>query len=100
MFSYEPFWQMLKRKNISTYALENRYGINKSEIYRLKHDHNFNVGYIDHLCALFNCQYNDVIIHITSKDFKKKPLTANIFSVVKNSTIRWCKKDWAYSEIF
>jgi DNA-binding Xre family transcriptional regulator len=63
MISYQPFWEMMQKKNISTYALEYEYGLNKSEIHRLKHDHNFNIFFIDHLCSLFDCEIEDVVIH-------------------------------------
>lgn len=43
MISYEPFWKMMKAKGISGYALVNTYGLCKSEVRRLKQDHNFNI---------------------------------------------------------
>lgn len=71
MFSYEPFWKMLSEKGISTYDLEYTYHLNKSEIHRLKHDHNFNIGFIDHLCTLFDCRFENIVTHVSSDPYKK-----------------------------
>ncbi|MGN0318674.1 MAG: helix-turn-helix domain-containing protein [Lachnospira sp.] len=55
---------MLKDKGISSYKLENIYGINPSIINRLRHDHNFNIGYLDYLCELFDCEIGDIVEHV------------------------------------
>lgn len=63
MISYQPFWDMMTEKGISTYALENEYNLNRSEISRLQNDHNFNINFIDYLCTVFDCQIQDIVIH-------------------------------------
>lgn len=72
MISYEPFWNMMKQRGISTYALENKYGLTSSEIHRLKHDHNFTINFIDYLCILFDCNIEDIVIHCVVQSTKKK----------------------------
>lgn len=64
MISYKPFWEMMQKKEISGYALINTYGLCKSEVNRLKHDHNFNIYFIDYLCTLFDCDIQDIVIHV------------------------------------
>lgn len=64
MISYEPFWEMMKERGISGYALVNTYGLCKSEVRRLKQDHNFNILFIDHLCTLFDCDIQDIAAHV------------------------------------
>lgn len=64
MITYAPFWKMMERKGISGYALIKNYGLCKSEVSRLKKDHNFNIYFIDHLCNIFECEVEDIVKHI------------------------------------
>ncbi|MBQ3513275.1 MAG: helix-turn-helix transcriptional regulator [Lachnospiraceae bacterium] len=63
MISFEPFWEMLKERNISIYDLEYIYEFNPAEISRLKHNHNFTLKFISRICGLFDCQPMDVITY-------------------------------------
>ncbi len=64
MISTKPFWNQMKKKGISTYALENTYNLNPSEISRLKNNHNFTLKTLNRLCDLFECDIVDVIIYL------------------------------------
>ena len=66
MISWQPFWDMMKRRGITTYGLEYTYLLNPAEISRLKHNHNFTLSTLDRYCALFNCSVSDLIIYIPS----------------------------------
>lgn len=70
VISYEPSWQMMKEKRISGYALVNQYGLCKSEVQRLRQDHNFNIFFIDHLCSIFDCDIEMIVVHIKSNSHK------------------------------
>ncbi|MBQ8527218.1 MAG: helix-turn-helix transcriptional regulator [Lachnospiraceae bacterium] len=61
MISFEPFWNMLKERGITVYDLEYTYNFNPAEISRMKHNHNFNLKHIDHLCEVFECSPADII---------------------------------------
>lgn len=63
MISFEPFWDMLKTRGITIYDLEYKYNFNPAEISRMKHNHNFNLKYVNHLCETFDCSLNDVICY-------------------------------------
>ena len=67
MISYEPFWKMMNERGISTYSLQYTYNLNPAIINRLKHNHNFNIEYIDYLCTLFDCEIQDIVCHVNSK---------------------------------
>lgn len=72
MVSYKPFWDMLKELNISTYALEKNYGLNKKLIYKLKHGENLNIITLHDICLKFNCNIEN-IVKIIPNDSNESP---------------------------
>ena len=61
MITFEPFWQLMKDRDITVYDLEYTYGLNPADISRLKHNHNYTLKSIDNLCNLFDCYPSDII---------------------------------------
>lgn len=61
MISYEPLWDTMKRKEISTYTLINKYGVSARTIYNLKHNQGITLFTLDKLCLILDCQPNDII---------------------------------------
>lgn len=57
----------MEKKGISTYAMENTYNLNPSEISRLRKNHNFTLKTLNRLCDLFECDISDIIIYIPDK---------------------------------
>lgn len=64
MITFNPLWETMRKKNISTYALEKKYGLNKSVINRLKHDSNVTLQTINMLCSILDCNIEDVVEYI------------------------------------
>ena len=67
MISYEPFFNTLKRKHISTYCLINKYGFSKGTLDRLKQGRNINISTLDYLCQLLECRPEDIILYTPEK---------------------------------
>lgn len=63
MISYKPFWETLKRKNISTYTLIYKYGISSATINRIKKGGGITTTKINDLCELLNCNVQDIIAY-------------------------------------
>ena len=61
MISYEPLWETMKNKGITTYALINRHNISSSTINRLRHNKGVTTQLIDDLCAILDCKVEDII---------------------------------------
>lgn len=64
MITFDPFWQLMEQRKISTYALEYTYELNPADISRLKHNHNFTLSSIDKFCYQFACQPGDILLYI------------------------------------
>ncbi len=61
MISYEPFYNTLKEKNMSTYKLIKDYGISRSLLDRLKHNKPLTTVTIDDLCRILQCNVSDIM---------------------------------------
>ena len=64
MISYEPLYETLKKKNISTYKLINKFGVSRSLIDRLKHNKPISTVTLNDLCRFLDCKVEDVIEYI------------------------------------
>lgn len=63
MITFEPFWNYIRKHNITTYQLIEEYDLNPVEIHRLKQNHNYTIASIDRFCRLFSCQPCDLIAY-------------------------------------
>lgn len=61
MITYEPFFNTLKRKEISTYKLINNYGFSKGTLDSLKQNKNITMETLNYICNLLECEISDVI---------------------------------------
>ena len=63
MISYEPFWETLKRKNISQYSLVNKQGFTASTLQRIREGTNISLVSINVLCFILSCNISDIICY-------------------------------------
>ena len=64
MISYRPLWETMRRKNITTYTLINRYKFSKGTLDSLKHDRNISTATLDDICRMLDCKVEDVLVYI------------------------------------
>lgn len=68
MISYEPFYETLKEKGISTYKLINKFGISRSLLDRLKHNRPISTVTLNDLCNILHCKVEDILIFKEDKE--------------------------------
>lgn len=68
MIVYEPLWETMKKKNISTYSLIKNYNISKNTIFRLKYNKGISTLLLNDLCNILNCKVDDVLLYIPDKE--------------------------------
>ena len=68
MISYEPFYETLQKKGISTYKLINQYGISRGLLDRLKHDKPISTVTLNDLCAILSCRVEDILCFVPDKN--------------------------------
>ncbi len=61
MISYKPFYETLKRKNISTYKLITKYNMSRGLLDRLKHNKPITTVTLNDLCKILDCEVSDII---------------------------------------
>jgi len=67
MISYDPFWQTLKKKNITTYALIYKHNVSNGTLYRMRKGKPISTNTIDLFCNILNCSVDEVILYIDDK---------------------------------
>lgn len=64
MISYEPLYNTMKEKNISTYKLIHQFNISRSLLDRLKHNKPISTVTLNDLCTFLDCRVEDILIYI------------------------------------
>ena len=67
MISYEPFYETLRKRNISTYKLINTFGVSRSLLDRLKHNKPISTVTINDLCVILDCRVEDILVYISGE---------------------------------
>ena len=62
MITYEPFYETLKQKGISTYKLINNYGMSRSLLDRLKHNKPISTVTLNDICTILDCGVEDILL--------------------------------------
>ena len=65
MVSYEPLWETMKARGVTTYTLIEKQRIPSKTIYNLKHNKNITTATIENLCNILKCTPNDVFTFYT-----------------------------------
>ena len=64
MISYKPFYETLKKSNMTTYKLIKDYNISRSLLDRLKHNKPLSTVTIDDLCRILHCNVQDILVYV------------------------------------
>ena len=64
MISYSPFWETLKIKGISTYALREKYHISPNTLTRMRSNQYLSMRTIEDLCKILDCKIEDIAEYI------------------------------------
>ena len=70
MTSYEPFWNTLKERNISTYQLINKQGILPDTIQRLRSGRPITTTTINTLCMVIGCTVDQIMEYVPEENEK------------------------------
>lgn len=60
MILFDKLWQTMKQKGVSTYALREKHSIDTRTIQRLKKNMNTETDTLNKLCAILDCQLEDI----------------------------------------
>ena len=63
MISYDPLWETMKRKGVTTYALIKNYGFSRGTLDSLKQGRNISTATLNDLCNILSCRVEEVLFH-------------------------------------
>lgn len=61
MISYRPFYETLKEKGVTEYALIYKHGLPANTIHRMKHGKPITTTTLDTLCTILDCKVEDIL---------------------------------------
>lgn len=64
MITYQPFWNTIKNKNISTYRLINSHNISKGTLYRMRKNLPLTTTTLNDLCEILDCEIQDIVQYV------------------------------------
>ena len=67
MIVYDPLWETMKRKGITTYTLIKDHGFSRGTLDSLKQGRNISTATLNDLCNLLSCGVEDVLKHIPAQ---------------------------------
>lgn len=68
MISYDPLWETMKRRKVTTYTLIKKYSFSRGTLDSLKQGRNISTATLDDLCAILDCRVEDVLKYIPDKN--------------------------------
>lgn len=67
MIRFDRLWETMERKNVTTYQLREKCGIDSKTIRRLKANENMETKTLDKLCAILECKLEDIAEFVADK---------------------------------
>lgn len=64
MIVYDKLWSVMKEKDVSTYWLREKCGIDSKTIRRLRANDNMETKTLNKLCAVLDCRLEDIAEYI------------------------------------
>ena len=64
MISYDPLWETMRKKGITTYSLIKDYSFSRGTLDSLKQNRNISTATLNDLCNILSCKVEEVIKHI------------------------------------
>lgn len=74
MIRYDPFWDTLKAKKISSYALVHKYHISSGTLYRMRRNMPISTVTINDLCLILDCRVEEIMVFVNYYETVKKSL--------------------------
>ena len=65
MISFDKLWAFMEERDISTYYLREKAGIDSKTVRRLKANANMETKTLDKLCAVLQCRLEDIAEYIS-----------------------------------
>ncbi len=68
MIIFNKLWKTMEKKNVSTYLLREKCGIDSKTIRRLKANENMETKTLNKLCLVLDCKLEDIAEFVKDED--------------------------------
>ncbi len=68
MIVFDRLWETMRKKNITTYTLREKCGIDSKTVRRLKANENIETKTLDKLCAVLSCRLEDIAEYVEDSE--------------------------------
>lgn len=68
MISYDPLWETMRRRGITTYTLIKKHSFSRGTLDSLKQGRNISTATLDDLCAILDCRVGDVLRYVPNNN--------------------------------
>ena len=68
MIDYTPFWNTIKERGISTYALIQKENVNNGTLYRMRKQKPLSTTTLDDLCRILDCRIEDIVRYVPDEN--------------------------------
>lgn len=68
LIRYDPLWETMKRKNITTYALIKKYSFSRGTLDSLKQNRNISTATLNDLCKILSCRVEEVLCYVPDEE--------------------------------
>ena len=88
MISYAPFWETLKRKQISQYQLIRDYSFSTGTLDTLRKNNSITMNTLHDICQMLQCNITDVVEFVEDKKEQDYPnISCNEFYYTTNFSL-------------
>ena len=64
MITYDPLWDTMRQKGITTYTLIKNYSFSRGTLDSLKHNRNISTATLNDLCKILSCNVEDILRYV------------------------------------
>lgn len=64
MICYNPLWETMKKRQVTTYTLRVKHNMSHATVQRLQRNQPVSTHTLDKLCRILNCQLDDIAKYI------------------------------------
>ena len=68
VISYEPMWETMRKKNITTYTLIKNFNFSKGTLDSLKQGRNISTVTLNDICRMLDCKVEEVLRYIPDQE--------------------------------
>ena len=64
LITYDPLWETMRRKGITTYTLIKKYAFSRGTLDSLKQGRNISTATLNELCRILSCKVEEVLCYL------------------------------------